>query len=385
LFLVHPIHPEATVGVSNGFDNVPVALFYLLALHGYARARRTGRARRHVAGALWTFLAFAFKESGLGIPFSVVAMEQCLGGAWGGPFRRRAAHLAPYLALFGAYMAFRVHLFGDIGGYKGPTGGSRYFNVDFAMLLWRDLTAIPYMLLVPVNAKAAQGAYDALARGLAIAALLAAALSAFRRRARGRAELFGLLLAATACIPSVSLLQLSTNLQESRHFHIPAAGLGLTLASLLIAPGVGRARAGLAAARGAVVVAALLVLHGLNIRPWNEVAEISEAIPEQVSRYISVLNRDANLVLYGLDTNHDGVIVGLGPTFKEAIRLRYALFDFFRFHLLVDSRKDQFGQEALDPRALRWGTRDYAFEWDPERREVVSRTFALRTILRDRE
>jgi tetratricopeptide (TPR) repeat protein len=271
LFAVYPAHAEAVAWIGDQVDPL-TALFALPALYSYL-ARKDRGEWAGWAGPFCYLLACLAKEPGTALLLVLGAVEIAewrREGSLAAAFRRASLRLLPYVAVFGVYVALRLHALGSFsprsyGVTSSPTGAvafagglfARYLAFLFAPFPARVLASVPAPTLLSPVAIAGLAAL-----GLAFLGLLAAAWSG-----RARREVFlPLALIVAFLLPVLAVNSIGGSNFSERYLYIPSIGLawlfGLMagrLAELLS----GRARR-LATAAGLALLAASGVAAGLR-------------------------------------------------------------------------------------------------------------------------
>lgn len=263
LFAVHPAHAEAVAWVGDQVDPL-TALFVLPALYSYLSRKDRGK-RSGWAGPLCYLLACLAKEPGTALLLVLGAVEMAewrREGSLATAIRRGSMRLLPYVAVFGLYVAMRLHALGGFsprsyGVTSSPAGAlafagglfARYLAFLFVPFPARVLTSVPAPTLLSPVAIA-----GLLALGLAFLGLLAAAWSG-----RARREVFLPLAVIVAfLLPVLAVNSIGGSNFSERYVYIPSIGLawlfGL-LASRLAEVLPGRARKPTAATALALLAA----------------------------------------------------------------------------------------------------------------------------------
>lgn len=287
LFAVHPVHTEAVTGIV-GRAELLAALAALAALLALARALDSaGPARGRWLAASWAAFAAGLlcKESAFTTIGLVLVVHWRLAPADG--LRRRAAVLAPYVAVGLAYLGLRLLVVGALA-LPAPPGSldNPLAHVDLAtrlrtasIVLWDYLA----MLIAPVRLSADYSFNQvplALSwlepRPLTALALLAglgtASLAAWRRwpQVTIAAAFFAIPLALTA-----NLLFPIGTIKAERLLYLPSAGLCLAAGWLLASWAAARPRA------AGVAVVTILALFAartwLRNGDWRDERALYEA------------------------------------------------------------------------------------------------------------
>jgi len=230
LFAVHPAHAEAVAWVGDQVDPL-TALFALPALYSYLSRKDRGDWAGW-AGPLCYLLACLAKEPGTALLLvlgAVEAAEWRREGSLAAAVRRASLRLLPYVAVFGIYVALRLHALGGFsprhyGVTSSPVGAvafagglfARYLAFLFAPFPARVLASVPAPTLLSPVAIA-----GLLALGLAFLGLLAAAWSG-----RARREVFLPLAVLVAfLLPVLAVNSIGGSNFSERYLYIPSIGL----------------------------------------------------------------------------------------------------------------------------------------------------------------
>ncbi|HET9209839.1 MAG TPA: tetratricopeptide repeat protein [Thermoanaerobaculia bacterium] len=269
LFAVHPAHAEAVAWVGDQVDPL-TALFALPALYTYL-ARKDRGEWAGWAGPLCYLLACLAKEPGTALLLVLGAVEIAewrREGSLCAALRRASPRLLPYVAVFGVYVALRLHALGGFsprhyGVTSSPAGALAFGAGLFARYLAFLFVPFPARVLVSVPAPTLHSPLaiaGLLALGLALLGLLAAAWSG-----RARREVFLPLAMIVAFLLPVLLVNSigGSNFSE-RYLYLPSIGLawlfGLLAARLAeILPG---------RARKAAAATALASIIALGVAAW---------------------------------------------------------------------------------------------------------------------
>jgi tetratricopeptide (TPR) repeat protein len=245
LFAVHPLNVEAVAAI-NYREDLLAAFFVLCSLHAMRAARharvRLGALLRAVA-VVALLVGLGAKENASVAPLLLAAIDVCAdaGPLWSTLRGRLRDYLVLAAATLGAF-AWRWWVMG------APAVVSRTAELADHGSRW---TAIPAAaaafvagagkLVLPVGFSPEYAPGGSTALGLAaLLAIVGTFALAVRFRARAPSLCLGLMFAALAYLPNFGLVPL-TNLRADRYFYLPALGLCLAAAALLVA-GLERAR-----------------------------------------------------------------------------------------------------------------------------------------------
>ena len=290
LFAVHPIHTEAVSWISAATDLV-VAALALGSVYAYGTLpaeRIPSRSPRYVVSVAAFFVATLAKEVAVVIPGLLVAYDLAFRPREAS-LRRRLLGYAPFAAAGVAYFLLRWNA---LGGFASVSRHADLTRLElgqnaFALLagyvgkvLWpAGLTA--FHGFEPIHGVAEPGALA----GLAVVALLTAALALSWRRAR--AAFFALSCFLLPLLPSLYLTRLGENPFAERYLYLPSFGLTLLLAcgaQALVArrpraaPALVGAGALVAVAWGWAVVARQPAWHD-DVALWRDASAKSPSTP----------------------------------------------------------------------------------------------------------
>jgi hypothetical protein len=245
LFVVHPVHVEATaLGVNQA--ELAAGLLLCWATAVYLRERRAGGLRFAPAATivLLYLAAGLFKESGLVLPGLLFVAELTIprGPA---PAGRRPVRLSPFYLVLGlvfvlVFAARTAVLGGDLAGtFAAPAMsnsglGGRALTMLGVVPHWARLLVWPASLQAdygPNEIAAAAGWGVAQAAGLAILVLLAGTALIMRHRLPSLT--FGICWIAVALVPVSNLLIPTGITLAERTLFLASAGAALALGALL--------------------------------------------------------------------------------------------------------------------------------------------------------
>ncbi|HEY3571408.1 MAG TPA: tetratricopeptide repeat protein [Thermoanaerobaculia bacterium] len=269
LFALHPAHAEAVAWVGDQVDPL-TALFALPALYVYL-ARKDRGVWPGWAGPLCYLLACLAKEPGTALLLVLGAVEIAewrREGPLGAALRRASLRLWPYVAMFGVYVALRLHALGGFsprhyGVTSSLTGAVAFAGGLFARYLAFLLVPFPARILASVPSPTLLSPVaiaGLLALGLAFLGLLAAAWSG-----RARREIFlPLAMIVAFLLPVLMVNSIGGSNFSERYLYLPSIGLAWLFGLLAsrvaeILPGRGRK---------AVAAAALVFFAALGVAAW---------------------------------------------------------------------------------------------------------------------
>lgn len=230
LFAVHPAHAEAVAWIGDQVDPL-TALIVLLALYTYLSRKDRG-AWAGWTGPLCYLLACLSKEPGTALLLvlgAVEAAEWRREGSFAIAIRRASLRLLPYIAVFAAYVALRLHALGGFsprsyGVTSSPAGAVAFAGGLFARYLAFLLIPFPARVLASVPSPTLLSPVaiaGLLALGLALLGLLAAAWSG-----RARREVFlPLALIVAFLLPVLAANSIGGSNFSERYLYIPSIGL----------------------------------------------------------------------------------------------------------------------------------------------------------------
>ncbi len=313
LFALHPLHVESVAWIAERKD-VLCALFWFLALYGYARYARQPGVVRYLLVLIAFCLGLMAKAMILTLPFVLLLLD-----VW--PLRRanRRAVLwekAPFFALAAgaAAITFLAHERGDsIRSLSAIPLGLRIENavVTYAAyivrMFWPARLAVfyPYRFDLPVWQVAAAGA-----------ALVGITVLAVRRARSCPYLAVGWLWYLGTLVPVIGLVQVGAQSSADRYTYVPMVGLGIMLAWGAADLLHGRPRVLRAVAVSAI--AACSILTWVQLGYWTDSRSLFEHAAEVTSGNYVAQN---NLAEYYLTRMQNGAALG---HIQEALRIRPA-------------------------------------------------------------
>jgi protein O-mannosyl-transferase len=271
LFAAHPVHVEA-VGNGVGQAELWVAVLALAVVTRYLSRRERLAANEIALITAGYAAAMLFKEHAVVLPLLLLAAD-------GTVLRRRSSETRGLSAAWvygglaitcAAYLLVRIALLGDIAGEHPAAALAGLGLVDRALTMLGIVPTIARLLFFPVHLQA-----DYMPRELAIARhaggaqlggaaiVLVVALVAIAVRHRSPRITFAIAWTAVALIPVSNILVPTGILLAERTLFLPSIGValvgGMALAGVLRRlTAWPRVRAGVAAAAGLIVAAAVL-------------------------------------------------------------------------------------------------------------------------------
>ncbi len=212
LFVAFPLLAEPVVWLSSGFDRLATcaALLALERALAWLPAGEEPFSWRTVAITSGLFLAALLsKESVLLLPviaFTILPRRTAwrLAAAWG--------------SVVVASLVVRLLVFGGLGGYAAPGGGSLSLAIDLRLFARNVFLQLPFRLLVPLKNAWAWEFAPAIA---ALSALLFLVLALGMRRPR--ATITALAAMILALLPAAPIFSIDVDHENSRLLYFPAA------------------------------------------------------------------------------------------------------------------------------------------------------------------
>lgn len=247
-FAVQPVHVEAFANVV-GRAELLAAMFYLVAVVGYAAAGDASRSRRArvllgVLVCVAAGLAAAAKEHGLTLAAALLVVDAAAarqtGERWADRFRRGWPVWAGAVAAAAAFLVIRGRLvdvpFGHgqvAAGLEGKDAAQRFIAMLPGYAVWARLLVVPLRLSADYAPDAIRPSLTWTAPHLAgLAAVLGATTLAWWARRRAPGAGFGVAwfvitasVAANVVVPTGVLL-------SERSLYLPSAGVAITLGAL---------------------------------------------------------------------------------------------------------------------------------------------------------
>lgn len=256
LFGIHGARPEAVVWIAARFDQL-ATLFSLLTLWMFVRAVVDDSKPLLALTAVPLLLACLSKESAYILP---LLMAICVVPHLG--LKRALLRAAPFAAIVVGLLLYRVHLFGNIGGYVNPqTGAPSAISISPLPALKALFVRLPMVLYFPVNWTQEPGLLLKIA---AAACVLALCFVAYRS---ARQPWWLVLLLLVSILPPLHLLGIGADLGNSRVIYLPSVFFCLLLASAIWT---------LPSPHRWLTLAAILTFHIAalqhNITAWREVS-----------------------------------------------------------------------------------------------------------------
>ena len=227
LFAVHPLQTEAVAYVS-GRSELMCAVWFIAALLLARGAILSGSLARGAAAAACGVLAIASKETGLVLPFVLLAYDWLLRPG-PDPVRRQRLWrmLAPIFALLAALIAYR---FMTLPGVSGGSAMTLVLNgMTQAVVIWRYVGLIvwPGGQSIMHAVHRVTSVMDPLS-WLALSALVLVLVAAVRLRKSYPAVSFGVVWFLVVLAPSSSIVPLREGMAEHR-VYLASAGLFIAL------------------------------------------------------------------------------------------------------------------------------------------------------------
>lgn len=332
LFAVMSIHPEAVADIpSRGHELV--ALFMTLTLIFYTRLP----SRRTLVWACISFvLALLSVETAMTTPLLLLVYDLIYRRAEG--WRALVKRELPFWVILGAYVAWRVALFGSGGGTPALDAMAAW---SFFWSGYVQYASDPFIGDI------------ALWQTVAVTALFIFLLVVYRKR---RAVVFGLV-----WMPIPLLVAFAFPPQE-RYFYVPSVGLAIALAGILADP---LPRWKLSRAVGAALAALLILVYTVSLyrlnENWRNASDLAQDILAQVRALHPTLPANSNLVFVGLPAR-----ARRAPVFSDPVNIQYAIALTYDDASLQATMLDAFPPFAENPE------RTFFFEYDA--RKITERT-----------
>jgi len=317
LFAVHPIHVEPVTWVCCSSDLLCTgfALASLALLEAHLARGSQGRHVGTLAAALLAFLlALLSKEAALALPGFVVLRAALLPS---GDVRRRVLRLGgAYAMVLAGYLAWRLAVFGGLGGYRLPL---TWWNTAFPsapLLMIGDF-------LFPVHRSLFAEQLGPSLWWVGLAAMGAGALWWVRGLEGVPARRLWLWLGYVFIMATPTWLFLSAAsgfLEWSRLSYLPTVGLAWLFGDVCAGRGAGWRRSGAVAAMIVAGAAALTVWY---VTPWREAGELSSQVVAEGRSLIEQLpasKGDPVLFVKDLPESHRGAPV-FSNCFPQALNL----------------------------------------------------------------
>lgn len=276
LFLVHPLHVESAVWVSERKDTLSTFFWILGALCHLRHARRPGAARL-VPVALFLVLALASKPMAVTFPLTLLLLDFWPLGRLRDGVRGPLLEKVPLLAIAVAAAActgYAQRFAGAVISLESMPLGPRLANAAVSVAWYCAKTVWPSRLAFfyphPGTAAAVGPAI------LAAAGILAATVLLLRFGRRAPAPLTGWLWFLVAVLPVIGIVQAGTQARADRYTYVPLIGLFLAAAWALPAAR-GRGRFGAALGLLAVVwVGSLGAAARAQAAHWRDTRSLAE-------------------------------------------------------------------------------------------------------------
>lgn len=315
LFAVMSIHPEAVADIpSRGHELA--ALFMTLTLIFYTRLP----ARRALVWACISFaLALLSVETAMTTPLLLLVYDLIYRRAEG--WRALAKRELPFWLILGAYVLWRVALFGRGGGTPALDAMAAW---HFFWSGYAQYAGDPFIGDI------------ALWQTVAMSGLFIFLLVAYRKR---RAVVLGLL-----WMP-IPLLAAFAFPPQERYFYAPSVGLALALAGILADP---LPRWKLSRALGAALAALLILVYTVSLyrlnENWRSASYLAQDILAQVRALHPTLPTNSTLVFVGLPAR-----ARRAPVFSDPVNIQYAIALTYDDSTLQATMRDAFPPFAEHP------------------------------------
>jgi len=295
LFAVHATRPETVVWIAGRADLL-ATFFVLLGLVLFIRSGEAPRSLSSFFGfASFAAMSLAFicKESSYTFPLLV--------GLWVAVNGKLKDHrdwyaLVPFFAAAACLLAWRLILFGGIGGYVDASGQAQALSVGVIPILRTFGLRLWAALFFPINWSMHPGAVLGIATIVYLVALLW--LSSIAMRRRDLILTLGWLLALA--LPPVQQLLIGADLQKARYLYLPSAGFCLLLAAAVTRL---NAKPRWAVSAAILVFNAVALVH--NLAAWEYASEKAKSACAAASACIT--GPDSKIAVRGLPGSLNGV------------------------------------------------------------------------------
>ncbi len=269
-FALHPIHVENVVWVAV-LPDLLCGFAFFSGLLAYHRAREGCKPPLFYGiSALCFFFALLLKETGMVFPGLLLAYEFCYRGESPLAILRGFMRYLSYAAVFGIYLAIRLHA---LGKFAPATG------MHFRLTPWEAFLSVPVLfaqyvwkLFVPVNLNYYYVYHPVRALGwrtivsiLLIAALVAAI---FWLRRRQPLLSFSIAWFCLVMVPAMSIANVGENVFTERYLYIPSFGFCIAAAWCWVRLRE-RAATPFASQAAAAALAALFLFYAVQIVQRN--------------------------------------------------------------------------------------------------------------------
>lgn len=311
LFALHPIHAEVVTWITARYD-LACTLFYLLALFTFCLyAYKRHKLYIYLIAIISYPLALLSKEMAISLPFVLVLYDFVAD-------RKIKFRLyLPFIITTLIYLAWRIILLGDIGGYRDSSGRPLFFQ-EFNLLgvVKGVVYHLPVNLLFPLS----QAVFSPLHYKIFVLLLSAGVLSAVLLRS-GRFKMTVVILSAgwimLSIIPVYNMLGVGDNLSGSRVLYLPSVGFCIFLAYLI----------GRNIALKVIFCSLYVFILLVNNSPWNTAALISGAVPRIVKDFSKYKGLNNPIFYFYLPDTIKGI---WGPLCGGMEEIIYPLFTPFK-------------------------------------------------------
>jgi len=288
-FGLYPSHPEAVTWISGRFDIQALGLL-LISLLLWCGGRLRNDDRLVAVSALAFLAAILAKEVAaaglLLLPLVDWLLHLRTRREWGHGVPMHWRWYIVFFAIVVCVVAFRIWLYGDVGGYLDEQFAPTYVGKDFTTMMRNLVSGDLWMLITPLNRDLWPEWSGAWRLGFIIAGVVAAAalLAGIARAiilARRSDEIplaltvSSVLWVLVMLLPVIAVMPVDGDLQFSRFLYAPAAGLALWVG---VAVSIGMAGRPHWKRLTVVLAMLLLLMSGAALRrnniAWLEAGEI---------------------------------------------------------------------------------------------------------------
>lgn len=318
-FALYPAGSEVVTWVSGRCDLLACA-FLLISLLCWSAARLRSDWRWMVPSVAAFLIAVFAKEGAAAGIFLLPLMDWLLerGRLGGRAVRWHWKGYVIFAAAIAAIVAFRYWLYGDIGGHRGPSNRSNYFDIKVSRV-WADFVLQDFkMLLTPVSrARWMEWPYGwriasvvvGASCGIGLVAGLVRSIVGFRRdRFALSCIIAGILWTIVMLLPVITLPPVTDELVRSRFFYTPAAGLGLWVG---MSVDLGWRSGKLWRFVSVATLITLLIVSGFALRrqnqAWLESGEIATRIDAVMAAHTAHLSDGADIIVVNYPFGYKGV------------------------------------------------------------------------------
>lgn len=308
VFALHPLHVESVAWIAERKD-VLSAFFWMVTLWGYARYVARPEPVRYALTLLAFCLGLMAKPMVVTLPLVLILLDY-----W--PFKRghHILEKLPFLALSAAASVVTYVVHQDAAAVISLESlpiGTRIENALVSYAVYIGKMFWPTRLAVFYPYPSGSLLWPAILAGIGIAAVTLAAILAARKRPY---LIVGWLWYLVTLAPVIGLIQTGQQARADRYMYIPM--IGLSIALIWGAVEILQPWPRFAAALGAGVAAACVVLTWSQVRYWqDDVSLYQHAIDVTTDNYTARFNLASSLDALGDDD-------GAAKQLAEAVRIR---------------------------------------------------------------